>query len=76
MGSLISTPIAFILEKLFELEYILRQFPDKIKSTFGKTQETTAKRFDMFDVRATHDMKKLGILPNDKEWELELPNQV
>ena len=29
-----------------------------------------------YDMTNKYDMKKLGVLPNDKEWELELPNQV
>jgi len=79
MGSLISLPIAFLIQKVFNFRLnanIFGHLISKLTQKFSKKSNHIKKRFDFFDPRALNDLKKIGLMPNEKEFEFELPNQV
>lgn len=79
MGSLISLPIGFLILKVFKIEINGNPFQyliSKLRQFFSKSSIIKKKRFDMFDPRQLNDLKTIGLLPNEKEFEFELPNEV
>jgi hypothetical protein len=84
MGSLLTLPFAYLIQKVFNIEIKVNPFwylISKFTQLFSKSNPINdlnlkKKRFDFFDPRKFNDLKKIGLFPNDQEFEFELPNQV
>ena len=76
MGALISLPVILLvfhkIYRLIDANTLKRLY---IKYQLWNVKKETP-RFGLHDPRQFEDLKKLGMLAHDEEWQMESPHQV
>lgn len=81
MESILWFPFTFLFRKWFQ--YLFVPFVQMTQVVQGicrgnkhHDHSEKKKRFDFFDLYKTNDIRKIGLMANEEEWDFELPSHV